>query len=96
MPRSHGTGRAPPAAILAAVRVTALVGCSNSSSSGGGKSARSTTTPPRSAPRSGGGQDQVTIDRSALLPDAPSALFVAPGARITGTSRDPRGRHRVR
>ncbi|MFE4832617.1 hypothetical protein [Streptomyces sp. NPDC056672] len=95
MPRSHGTGRAPLAAILAAVRVTALVGCSNSSS-GGGKSARSTTTPPRSARRSGGGQDQVTIDSSALLPDAPSALFVAPGARITGTSRDPRGRHRVR
>ncbi|MEV0038337.1 hypothetical protein [Streptomyces sp. NPDC050804] len=95
MPRSHGTGRAPLAAILAAVRVTALVGCSNSSS-GGGKSARSTTAHPRSAPRSGGGRDQVTIDRSALPPDAPSALFVAPGARITGTSRDPRGRHRVR
>ncbi|MFE1962224.1 cupredoxin family copper-binding protein [Streptomyces sp. NPDC059479] len=83
MPLPHGTGRAPLAAILAAVCVTALVGCSHSS--GGGKPAGSTRPSPGSASPSGGGQDQVTIDNFAFMP---AALTVAPGARITVTNKD--------
>ncbi|WP_079124921.1 cupredoxin domain-containing protein [Streptomyces lushanensis] len=87
MPLPHGTGRAALAATLAAVCVTALVGCS--SSSGGGKSAGSTRPSPGRASPSDGGQDQVTdevtIDDFAFMPET---LTVAPGARITVTNKD--------
>ncbi|MEU3184123.1 cupredoxin domain-containing protein [Streptomyces sp. NPDC006923] len=77
MTLAHRTGQARLAAVLAAVCVTALGGCSDT-----GGSSSSSTAP--SATSSAGGHT-ITIDNFTFKP---AALTVSPGAKITVINKD--------